>query len=400
MIVFGTPMLAGRTEGFLVSEDTEESLWNSSIVISESLTNQLVVSSVNNRVNAIITRDINFASHAANILRALSINHNIVWIAGVEINNLLLHLGNYVFIREDGSILLNDNEIISCDNTIANQFKYKHSNSIAKLEISTGLVDHVYWPNSHFSRFAFSLMQDSLQQELMNTFECKAELLLSDMGKINFKGSPYQFEIDKFAADHNKSRQYFTNMYENYKRIYSCVSNKELSYSILCKCARMYFSTFIVLHRSYEYIFKTLYNWALNQIDKNQANELMDTILFCELDRWLGLSNKPLINKKVFLQEEPVAELPEFNIEYDLNCSINRIIELFNHYGNMETYNRICDTLIHYSKILVLKEWKFLYYKLIFTNIKIIIEKNGLLDKYTRSDLSNKTADEIGGMLD
>ena len=68
------------------------------IVVASSLSNLLVVKCLKHQARAILTKQCNLASHAANILRAANSNGQIIdWVYGVDIDQISKYIGMSVY---------------------------------------------------------------------------------------------------------------------------------------------------------------------------------------------------------------------------------------------------------------------------------------------------------------
>lgn len=370
---------------------------SSCIVVASSLSNMLVVKCIKYQVRAILTKQCNFTSHAANILRAANTKRQIIdWIYGIDIEQISNYIGmNALF---DGVQLRIKG--VTCPfmlKTAKREYGESTNQAQASLNLSNKHIRHCYYPTTHFSAFAFSLMKTSLEKELNTYFSAIPNINLVD-GVLEFENSPSLSEINDFACNVLLAEKYYMDMLENYSRIVELLRFNSWDFSSLCQAAEMYYSTFIVLHRSYDMLFRNMsrkLNDEIAQCAQRICNEIMQSMI----DLWLSSEDNVLINKKVFLQDEPVAKIPCFTVSDDVNDSIKRVkgafldLRLEEYYTNNEKWLKL------HSIIFVLKEWKFVIYKIIFTHIKVIIEKSGILANIDKKKIASMTKGEVAELL-
>lgn len=391
-------------EGRLISEENvyeATTIASPAIVVASSLSNLLVAKCLNSGVVAIITKESAAFSHAANIIRmSIASGNRINWVYNVEINHLLPYLGKNIRYYDHG--LYCDSSLIVSTSLEVNT---RHIEEMATKAISEyncrGYIrKHIYFPETHFTKFAFSLMEDSLLNELGSWFhyyDCGVEL--NEYGNIEFRNAPFLSEINSAALDNNFISNYLANMKSNYNSIYSRLKQDPYSYSNLCSCARSYYQTFLLLHRSYNQLFRKMYWWLVNELESEErANAVMNVHLTCMIDSWLISQKDTPINKKVFLQDEPEVSLPDFNVEEDIICSFSKL-EVSTKALSYKFFAGNKDVLMNYTLAFVLKEWKFVFYKVIFTHIKSVFEKTGLLGRFSKDQISSMTFSEVEHLL-
>lgn len=366
------------------------------IVVASFLHNTLAVECIRKSVALIITQQKTMSSHAANILRACrNRGAKIEWFAGYDISPLQQAIGKKVELEGDKFFLSEDG--IRIEIPLRQCSLKTEREAICRLNIRTGKVNHIYFPETYFSNFAFSLMQASLKKELSTVFGREAKISLANH-HIHFENAPYLDEINNFACDINKSWEYFKGMQANYESLISQIKQKPFHYPTLCSGAKSYYSTFLVLHRSYTRIFGEMESWLHNEIG-DSSEEVMACFLHCELDYWLFEQPATIINRKVFLQDEPQADFPEFDIADDINHSFQRLKAILNDLNLSSFFEKNHKKFAAYTRIFVLKEWKFLIYKVIFTHIKAVLEDAGLIEKYGKEFLSDMTEKEVGRLI-
>ena len=367
------------------------------IVVASSLSNLLVVKCLKHQARAILTKQCNLASHAANILRAANSNGQIIdWVYGVDIDQISKYIGMSVYF--DGEQLRIKG--VPCTIVLKTEKKeYGESTNQAQatLNLSSKSICYCYYPTTHFSVFAFSLMKTSLKNELNTYFSTVSDINLIG-GLLEFENSPSLSEINDFACNVQLSEKYYMDMLENYSRIVELLRLHSWDYSSLCQAAEMYYSTFMVLHRSYDMLFRNMLK-KLNDDIGQHAQRIYNEIMQSMIDLWLSIEDNTLINKKVFLQDEPVAKIPCFTVLDDVNDSIKRVksafldLQLEEYYTNNEKWLKL------HSIIFVLKEWKFVIYKIIFTHIKVIIENKGILVNIDKEKIASMTKEEVAELL-
>jgi len=252
---------------------------------------------------------------------------------------------------------------------------------------------HIYYPETHFSLFAFSLMKKSLENELNTYFFVDAEVNLVDE-LLEFKNAPSLSIINQFACDFQQSEKYYFEMMKNYISIVESLRSNPWDFLCLCENAEKYYSSFLVLHRSYNLIFSNMSNKLRNDIGPI-SEYVCSEIMHSKIDYWLSFEHNTLLNKKVFLQDEPIAKIPEFSVEDDIEDSIARVKKVFLELKKEKYYRENEDWIKLHSIIFVLKEWKFVIYKIIFTHFKCLIENNEMLMRLPKDKVASMTKDEV-----
>ena len=252
---------------------------SSCIVVASSLSNMLVVKCIKYQVRAILTKQCNFTSHAANILRAANTKRQIIdWIYGIDIEQISNYIGmNALF---DGVQLRIKG--VTCPfmlKTAKREYGESTNQAQASLNLSNKHIRHCYYPTTHFSAFAFSLMKTSLEKELNTYFSAIPNINLVD-GVLEFENSPSLSEINDFACNVLLAEKYYMDMLENYSRIVELLRFNSWDFSSLCQAAEMYYSTFIVLHRSYDMLFRNM-SRKLNDEIAQCAQRICNEIMHC-----------------------------------------------------------------------------------------------------------------------
>lgn len=389
------------TENVLISESelieatTETSIGG--VVVASSLSNLLVVKSLKHSVRAILTSECNIASHAANILRAANSNGKVIdWFYGLDISTIGKHIGKKCLIADDKLHIEGETLSFQLKNDNGKNLIFDNK-SIATLNLTKNCVSYCFFPETRFSKFAFSLMQSSLEKELKTWFLIDASVDLVD-GVIEFRCAPSLTDINHFACNTQTSKNYYLSMFENYSLIVESLRNSSWDFLNLCVNAERYYSTFLVLHRSYNILFDNLRKRLEEEIGQN-AKFVYRELMQSKIDIWLSDEKNMLINKKVFLQDEPVAKIPDFSVEDDVRDSFERVKSILKKLNLEEYYNINRRWLEMHSMIFVLKEWKFVIYKIIFTHFKVLIKENSSLACLPNKCISNMTKDEVVMLL-
>lgn len=378
----------------LIEATTDTSIGD--VVVASSLSNLLVVKCLHLGVRIILTQECNLASHAANILRAAnSMEKTIEWISGVDVEQLSPFIGKQVFFNDKAIWIDGSSLVISLDT------KHKKleliNKSKASLNLNTKMLSFWYYPETYFTKFAFSLMKESLELELKRFFCCQTDIILSN-GLLEFRNAPALVKINEYAMNVFLAEQYYFEMFENYNQIVESLRQNSWDYQTLCINAQKYYSTFLVLHRSYNGIFQNMILRLREELG-NDSDCICNEILQSKINVWLSNQDNVLINRKKFLQDEPIAKIPEFTVIDDLEDSIQRVKKSFDAIRKRDYYESNQRWLKLHSLIFVLKEWKFVIYKIIFTHIKVILENKGIFNCISKEEISNMAHYEVGELL-
>ncbi|MBO5312370.1 MAG: hypothetical protein J6B29_00245 [Clostridia bacterium] len=367
------------------------------VVVASSLSNLLVVKCLKRGVRAILTRKCDISSHAANILRAINSRNTIIeWYFGVDVDELEQHLGKRVSIKDDVLRIDGESEEIALSSEASEDLTSCHI-SLASLNLSTNGISFCYYPTTRLSRFAFSMMEEPLKREIKKYFNMDSTIRLVE-SLMELENAPSLSEINEYACDLSKSGGYYMYMLDNYVNIVERLRKLPWDYANLCSCCEMYYSTFLVIHRSYGRLFDNMEKRLRSEIGES-SRAVYNEIMQSKIDLWLSNPDNLLINKKVFLQEEPIANIPTFSVMDDVQDSYERVKEAFYKSHLEEYYCKNEDWLKLHSIIFVLKEWKFVIYKIIFTHLKVLIEESEALKGRTKEEIGMLTKKEIEELL-
>ena len=127
----------------------------------------------------------------------------------------------------------------------------------------------------------------------------------------------------------------------------------------------MMYSSFVLIHRSYEYTLYRLYETIVSEQNGYIAVSFMNCLLNCKIDNWIVEQSAHIRDSKVFMESEELVPIPSFTIENDFQESIKNTERFVKKHGIDDFYRRHYIRILSAIQLLVIKEWKFVIYKLL-----------------------------------
>lgn len=373
-ITTGTEIIFNFSTGRLVKycEELSSFIPSNSIVFSEKLTNNLAVNALKSNVNGIITRTTSFSAHGANILRGS--NNGIVWVTNVDIDLLHQYEGAYVAIDMKGSIYLfsetdsiNMNQLVKQDDDIRYNYISPPLNdtSIIEYNLTTGEFWICYWERNYFSNYIFSSLSKGIKNEFNRLFGFTPNVKRTTDGKVWVNTNITHSYLIEYCCNPKQLINYTKTALHIYNYILSLLRDNILTIGLLQDCLIHYYSTFTLIHRSYEYTLYKLYETMVSEQNGYLAVSYMNCLLNCKIDNWIVEQSNHINNSKVFMEPEGLVPIPSFTIEDDIQESIQNTERFVTKNDINEFYNRHYLRIHSAIQLFVIKEWKFVIYKLL-----------------------------------
>ena len=205
MSIIGDVVFPGEVAGILLDYNKikNEICFSNVILYSENLTPELAIFAIANNIKGIITFESSFATHGANIIRSFFYisDNKLVWVTGVNRNNLLDFFGKTIEISTDGVCLGNH------DHTTTNKQIYSlrplKKRSILEYNLSTECFEICYWPHRQYNLLTFSLMRDGLKRNFNLLGDYNAKIQYRDDGSIWFCDVPTISTLSERARNIN-----------------------------------------------------------------------------------------------------------------------------------------------------------------------------------------------------
>ena len=373
-ITSGNEILFKNVVGKLVqySEIKQEKNLSACILLSESLSNGLAIDAINSGVKGVITRKTSFAAHSANILRGSS--EDIAWITNVDIELLTVFVNSYIFMDTFGNIYS------ASASDIANFYKREVLEESIKYSFltpphnDTSMVDYnlfsneqwiCYWKYNYFSKYIFSSLSKGIQNEFKEVFNCIPKVLRSNDGKIWIKTTITHSQMIEYCCQPDQLLRYVKLVKKNYNEILYGLSSNILTGDNLQKWLIQYYSSFTLIHRSYEFILYKLYEKIANDCSDKIAVKYMDCLMSSKIDRWLVTNRDNINDSKEFMIREKLVPIPCFTIKEDLQEAFYKTESFFKQINLYTWYQRNRDFINPTIYMFVVKEWKFVLYKLL-----------------------------------
>lgn len=371
---------------------------SNSIIYCENLSNELAISAVRSKVQGIITRKSSFSTHGANILR--SGDYAIAWVTNVNIDILDLYDNEMIYINIRGEI--SDAYIETKDVQIQYSFEEIPRNDTSIIDLNLVNRDECicFWKYNYFTKFIFSSLGEGIKREFFYLYQYRPYVFRDVSGKIWIKTKLRHSSILEYCSDSYKLEQFLQRMQYMYNNILKKLNSKYISLELLQNCLIDYYSCFTMIHRSYENILYNFYSLLLKNFSGEKTIEIMNLLMTCKIDIWLEKEGENINYSKKFLIKEKVVSIPPFAIDEDIQLSISRIQRKFQEIEAIDWFDENEKSVLVAIKLFVLKEWKFVIYKLLTSRCyfwflhRSEIPIDIVAEEYTYSEVINTYGDK------
>lgn len=404
-ITNGTEILFNNIHGKLIKyNETEKKLCDSeSILFAEKLTNDLAIYALNSGAQGIITRRTSFAAHGANILRGSNVK--IAWVTNVDLDTLIPYINSYIYVDTAGNIYALS-EINECTEMAKEppketmQYNFLsaplNDTSVVDFNLSTGEQWICYWKYNYFSGYIYESLSVGIQCELMELFGSEVDVKRDENGRIWVRTDVSHSKMLNYCCDSQKLLAYLDKVKVNYNQLLESISNNKISMSILQQWFIKYFSTFTLFHRSYDYVLYKLYEMVLKE-KSTIAVDFMDFLMNSKIDNWLVEKQSIINHSKAFMVPEPVLPMPSFTIEEDIEAALYKTECFFANYNLFDWYKQNNEVIKSRVILFVIKEWKFVIYKLLTSRCYLFYSKCENLDLSTVAESSYSELEVLYG---
>ncbi len=375
LITSGIEIIFKRVSGKLIRyrEGITQPYPKDSILYGEKLSNELAISAVQSCVRGVITKKSSFSTHGANILRGSLVK--IAWITNVEIEVLCAYEGKNVYMDLEGRIFdsIPIEKGVQCNSDISlyNDIQYKfgeipiNDTSIIDWNLKDSSEWICYWKYNFFSKYIFSSLKIGIQKEFKNLFGYKPSVRQTEDGRIWIETDLLHSQILHYCNDSEWLISYLAMVHEKYDGILLQMNSNQLTMEMLQKWFVEYYSCFTMIHRSYENVLFNFYEKVHSQFGGAIAIDLMDCFMTSKIDKWIVENSDQINNSKKFLIEETIVPLPCFSIKDDIGEAKCKVKRYFEKLGMSEWYIQENNSIRSVIELFVLKEWKFIMYKLL-----------------------------------
>lgn len=375
-----------------------------SILFAEKLSNDLAIDALNSGAIGIITRYTSFAAHGANILRGSK--SNIAWITNVDIDLLVPFDGSYVCIDLQGNIsssLESDSKIEKPSKSSFESIQYNflspplNDTSIIDYNLTSSETWICFWKYNYFSNYIFSSINQGIQNEFRILFHHIPKVKKTHDGKIWINTNVTHSQMLEYCCNPQNLLSYMREVKHNYSQILKSMSQNVLTMAFLEEWLIRYYSTFSLIHRSYEYVLFKEYEEISKAHTSAIAVNYMDCLMNSKIDRWLIEQHGIINNSKTFMVPEKLLPIPSFTIDDDIQEAIEKTDTFFKNNSLSDWHHQNRTLLLSGCYLFVIKEWKFVLYKLLTSRCYYFYSKCVNLEKINIADSLYSELEELYG---
>lgn len=353
---------------------------NPCVLYAETLTNEIAIKVIKNGICGLITHESSFATHGANIIRGYCHKTGtcITWVSGVRrseidrFKNETVDIGNGLI----SSSIYTDYRANTPKNFYS-QTKYVPQPSRCLVQYNTSTSDYrvCYWPHRSYDPFTFSIMETGLKLNYALCFNRDVQITLDKMGHIWFENGLLLRELIEKANNIEVGNAFLEQQMACYDEICCILRRREVSPEAIIQLLIKYFSVFLLFHNTYEHVFQKAYQDFSAVLPEEMVAEFLDFLMFCEIDEWMLNLGYPLEKNKDLFSAEPVTPIPELCIYADTAHKQQAVQEWFVQHDFSKQYFEKQKQIAYWVNVFVVKEWKFLVNKLLFTRMSAIMRR-------------------------
>lgn len=395
----GNYIFNGNADNALLLEydpEHEDIFHKGCLICAEQLTNEIALLAIKIQAAGLMTCSSSFATHGANILRSYfdKYHSQFLWITNIVRSEIEGYIGKRISII-DGMVSFPIDE------------KYDHfipavtlnpikNRTIIDYYVLERKMSVCYWPHRQYDNFTYSIMKKGLEINCEWLFCRKCDIKLDEKGYIWFgAGIPLQTIID-MSRNYKVSEAYLVRQIEVYYKLISEVSSQR-TFSKYVELLIEYFSVFILYHNTYEYVLLDIFQWAENEYGAGFAVECVNKFLFCYVDEWMLDQSLVLEKNKSLFSCEPLTPIPDFTIYDDIIRKEREIYNFFKESEKLSFCEKNKDRIDYWIKVFVVKEWKFVINKILFTRCGNKIREICMNYKWPLKEIQNM---DIGTVLE
>lgn len=336
------------------------------LIYAEQLTNEIALLAIRVQAAGLMTCNSSFATHGANILRSFFdryCNH-FLWITNVVKKEIERYIGKRISIV-DGIVfsLMDEEQDRFIQNITLDPIKNR---TMIDYCVTKGKMNVCYWPHRQYDCFTFSIMKMGLEENCEWLFNKRIDIKLDEKGHIWFlDGIPLQ-KIIGISRDYEMSQEYLARQIGIYHKLIFEISSQR-TFSKYVELLIEYFSVFILYHNTYEHVLLDIFQWAENEYGAGFAIECVNKFLFCYVDEWMMDQSLALEKNKSLFACEPLTPIPDFTIYDDIVKKESDIYDFFKESDKLPFYKKNKERIDYWIKVFIVKEWKFVINKILFT---------------------------------
>jgi hypothetical protein len=381
MLCRGSSVFPGEVSGQAYMWEAEKAPPRGCVIIADFLSNEVALQAIEHQAVGIVTQRGSFATHGANLLRAASRGGKTrpIWITDASNITRVVENGETLNLFPDGSISNRLSNSLSQNSRPLRYLTPSPSRDIVQMFTRTFCLFRCYWPHRQYDIFTASIMMSGLSESVRDLCGHPCSLKLDDQGRIWFSDTaPSTDKIASLATDPCGAQSYFAKQVFVYKNILSSLRllniNAPDKVNLLrgvVDLLKQYFSVFLLYHATYESVFSRAFSRLLEcGYSTDTIDFIADSILCSRLNVWQVSQNLLLKNSKDLFSETRIVPLPEFSIDDDLESNKPVVAMLMNRLKTNSSGSLNYETrryLQYAADVFVLKEWKFVVNKLLFT---------------------------------
>jgi len=182
--------------------------------------------------------------------------------------------------------------------------------------------------------------------------------------------APSIIQLSELALNPELARPHLRTQIAQYGRLLAELENGRYEgtledLKLLGRQLDSYFSVFLLLHNTYEGILHRAAVLLAREMSSNEVDYVMSRIMTCALTTWLADKRIALRNKKDLFEVTSIAPMPPFTLLEDLQKTAQQLRGLME---DMPAIGMGTRRFLEYAvDTFVVKEWKFVMNKLIFT---------------------------------
>jgi len=368
----GVLVLGGPVEGIVDHGQGDDG--KASILIGKALTLGVALSAVEAGSRAIITEGGSFACHGANLLRCA--DREITWITGVEDALAQIPPGASVRISGNG-VSIGERPGVPTTVSLRRRLTPTRSREVVRWNPGDGTLTRNYWPHRTYDMLAASVMIPGLQQDCARLTGKRPTISHQADGSLWFsENAPSVSWLTNLIGDPSAAGELIDNQLREYRQILREVATLDASrpsdrdgLRAMAALLGRYFSQFLLLHDTYEYVLADTAAALAQEMDEETAASFMDSVMTCGVLRWqLDLRLVLPIEKDLFQLRNPVP-LPTLGPIDDAQTHASDAVTTLATSLGPAVDTTLQTTVEHAARVVVAKEWKFLLNKILFSRV-------------------------------
>ncbi|MFD4636572.1 hypothetical protein ACFWN2_04605 [Lentzea sp. NPDC058436] len=310
-----------------------------------------------------------FACHGANILRSVGTGRPL-WITDfTDIHSL-----------RSGMRVTIDGDFVHLSPDAAGAFRYDRgqewrkssSHEFQEWDVTSRpavVTAYCYWHHRRYDRLTASLMVPGLTRSARSLGYQEAVVDHRLDGRLWFRAAPSTADLERLAADTTRAPALLRHQVQVYDEILRSLSGPANTghrrLAELCELLHAYFSVHLLTHNTYEHVLLELREHLRRGAPRTaDLADLLDVVLTPDIVAWHRA--RQLDNHKDLLTDSTPVDLPDTTVTVAVERHVRRVYREYISLGDAlppldDDRLKLCATTI------VVKEWKFVLNKLIFS---------------------------------